>query len=519
LRFEYVAAGETFTVGLTSDGRVVGWGRSVVEVDGTQYSITPYPLDVTDAVQLAVHKHYTLVAHRDGKISLWGDEQTKLAANIDLTAASHSTVMAINSNGIFVVDHAQQPYWWPFYVRQSGAEDVPIVWPQRIVQAVPLQNSIMLLVTERGESFHLRTNSISKPLPQTMRHDAPIVEMDGYVMGLDGDDKFFMWNGPYPNQPFPMQMPNAVEINVTTLGVMGKANYVMYRLADNTFRLFEEGVESFNYPYEVSSATWMSGSTDSFAVISQSGDFVVWGTYGSNKPITPDWARPLRYVDVPMQYGVHERCTVGVLVDGSFVEWGANGESPCKHQSSLEPSLKGRDIYPRPPANATQLVKVIRPTDRANAIIGLRADGQVVAWGRYGSERLATVPSNATDAIDIVSDGIQIMALRRDGQIVVWDTDKGESLAPAQAMPSRMVRMLASGNVSLRTDGTLVVWTSKDIKEYPGFADAIDVDSYIRQDYVHDNPTIVVLHQDGTITHFGAVYALPNVLRMRMATQ
>ena len=176
-------------------------------------------------------------------------------------------------------------------------------------------------------------------------------------------------------------------------------------------------------------------------------------------------------------------------------------------------------MYPRPPAEATQLIKVVRPGDKTTSVIGLRADGQVVAWGRYGSERPATVPSNATDVIDIVSNGIQIMALRRDGQIVVWDTDKGESLAPAQAMPSRMVRMLASGNVSLRTDGTLVVWTSKDIKEYPGFADAIDVDSYIRWDYVHDNPTIVVLHQDGTITHFGAVYALPNALRMRMATQ
>lgn len=515
LRFEYVAAGETFTVGLTSDGRIVGWGRAVVEVDGTQYSITPYPLDVTDAVQFAVYKHYTLVSHRDGTISLWGDDQTKRAARFDLTVAKYPQQMAISDSGIFVLDQMQQPHWFPFYKSQDAK---PIQWPQGIKKALEVADSNILIVTDSGEVYMLGGNTLSKPIPQKMRHDAPIMSMDGYIMGLDMENKFFMWHEQFPHQPFPMQMNNAVEINIASLGMMNKVNYVFYRLADNTMRMFEHGVESFNYPYEVNSVAWMSDSHDTFAIISLSGELVIWGIYGGNKPITPDWARPLRYVDVPTQYGVHDGCSVGILADGSFVEWGPNGESPCTYQSSLEPSLQGRDIYPRPPIDATQLVKVVRPIGRTKSIIGLRADGRVVTWGRYGQERPATVPSNATDVIDIVAGVTTVMALRRDGQIVLWDTEKGELLAPVEVMPSRMIRITSNGYVSLRTDGTLVVWSTESLQTYPGFADAIDVDSYQQEAYSGEN-TLVVLHQDGTITSFGQVYALPKALRVRMASQ
>jgi hypothetical protein len=266
----------------------------------------------------------------------------------------------------------------------------------------------------------------------------------------------------------------------------------------------------------------MSNDKDYFAVISPSGDMVVWGAADSTRQFVPDWAKPLRYIDLPTPYVFSERCSVGIMADGSFVEWGYEGVSPCRFQFGSEPSLQGRDMYPRPPTDATQLVKVIRPGDKTKSVIGLRADGQVVAWGRYGQARPAMVPANATDVIDIVTGYTQIMALRRDGQIILWDTDKGESLAPAEAMPSRMVRVFQTSlhgevNASLRMDGALVVWSDKFMRIYPGFADAIDVDMYFGYEYVHTQLTFVVLHQNGMITHVGAVYALPNSLRIRMA--
>lgn len=49
-RIRKIVAGETFSVGLTESGRVVGWGQAVVNRDGSQLAITPYPLDVSNAV-------------------------------------------------------------------------------------------------------------------------------------------------------------------------------------------------------------------------------------------------------------------------------------------------------------------------------------------------------------------------------------------------------------------------------------------------------------------------------------
>jgi hypothetical protein len=530
--YRKIAAGDTFSVALTETGRVVGWGQATVDVDGTMYAITPYPPDVTDAVDIYAFGHMTLIIHQDGAISLWGDDETKKAASFSFDVMNPKQVVMSNT-GLLFVDEQGGVQWFSFYPKNVEYRTLPMAWPASVAQAVLTSNGSVVLITSTNDVYVFHDSvGISDPIDTKLLSDAPILAFGYHVVALNEQKELevLQMNGdiglkPWQH-PFPIRMPNAVELSVKVIGSeISKQAEIIYRYLDNSVRLFANGVELLNYPYGVADVAWIGSDTGYFSVISPSGRAVVWGSSDNRRQYIPDWATSLKYLDLPTEYVFSESCTIGILTDGSPIEWDDKGNSPCRYQMGDDPLLQGKEMFPRPPVEATNLIKVLRPADKTRAIIGLRADGQVVAWGRYGTSRPATVPTNATDVVDIDQGSTEILALRRDGQIVMWDIDKGESLAPEFAMPSRMIRVFRTWlsedyYASIRQDGTLVVWSGNKKFEYPGMSDAIDVDMYFGMNMMDDNAvSFVVLHQDGSITHVGSLLAFPDALRNRTDQQ
>lgn len=535
-QYTKIAAGDTFSVALTNTGRVVGWGQATVDVNGTTYAITPYPPDVTDAVDVYAFGHMTLITHQDGTVSLWGDDETKKAASFSLDGVSNPKQVVISNRGILLIDNQGGVQWFSFYPKNTDNRTQPMVWPSSVARAVLTANESMLLITTTNEVYFFKDSvGISGPLDTKLLSDAPMLVFGQYVLALNDKTELDVlrigYEQPYVTpwkHPFPRRMENAAELNVKAIGEMTQQTQVIYRYADNTVKLFAEGVELLNYPYSVTEVSWIGDEKGYFSVIAPNGQAVIWGAVDSRRQFIPEWAPALRYIDLPTEYVFSEACTIALALDGALVEWDANGNTPCRFQMGDDPILQGKEMFPRPPAEATNLVKVIRPADKTKAIIGLREDGQVIAWGRYGDNRPATVPVNATDVVDIAQSYTEMLALRRDGQIVMWDMDKGETLAPDFAMPSRMIRVFRTWlgqyyYASLRQDGTLAIW-SGDVKyEYPGMSDVVDIDMYFGIN-TNDDMTLVntaaasfvALRGDGTITHLGAFLAFPDALRVRM---
>lgn len=527
-RIRKIVAGDTFSVGLTESGHVVGWGQAVVNRDGAQLAITPYPLNVSNAVDIAAYGHMTLVHHQDGAVSVWGDDETRLTAHIAWDTIRQPTRMVMNASGMMFLDNQGHVAWFSLYPKNAENRTKPLEMPTDIAQIVPISQEAMMLVTENNDVYIFKdTMGVAGPVDLKIHARAPIADMDDYIFAVNehselevlrfsGESLLTRWKS-----PIPQQMPNAVEMSVKIIGTdFEKTTQVIYRYKDTSVHVFADGEEILNYPYSVSSVAWIGDENGIFSVISPSGTAVVWGAADNSRQFVPEWAHPLRYLDLPTEYVFSEICTVGILADGSFVEWDYSGNTPCRYQRDLEPSKQGREMFPKPPVDAQKLVKVIRPKDKTQLVIGLREDGRIVAWGQNGENRPATVPVNAeNDVVDIANGYTSILALRNDGQIVMWDLDKGESLAPANAMPSQMIRVfygfVDTYYVSLRTDGTLVVWTGKETFEYPGMYDVVDIEMYSGRGPDSEIPSFVVLHRDGMLSHVGVVWAIPPTLQIR----
>lgn len=528
-RVSKIVAGDTFSVGLTESGLVVGWGQAIVNRDGSQFGITPYPLNVSDAVDIEAYGHMTLVHHQNGTVSIWGDDETKQTTTFTLDTIQNPKKMVMDATGVMFLDNQGGVQWFSFYPKNAESRTKPVVWPSDVAQIVSIsQNAILLVTTDKDGYVFKDTVGVSDILEFKFDPRAPILDMNGYIFAVNEQSELEVlqsgggllltrWKSPIPRQ-----MLNAVEMSVKMIGTdFEKTMQIIYRYKDTSVRVFSNNEELLNYPYSVSSAAWIGDDNGIFSVISPRGQAVVWGAADNSRQLVPEWAQPLRYLDLPTEYVFSEICSVGILVDGSFVEWDYSGNTPCRYQRGTEPALQGREMFPRPPVDAQKLVKVIRPKDKTQLVLGLRDDGRVVAWGQNGENRPATVPVNAEkDVVDIANGYTRVLALRKDGQIVMWDLDKGESLAPDSAMPSQMIRVFTgfidTYYASLRQDGTLVVWTDKAMYEYPGMYDVVDIEMYSGRSAELEVPSFITLHRDGTISHVGVIWAIPQSLHAWM---
>jgi len=87
--------------------------------------------------------------------------------------------------------------------------------------------------------------------------------------------------------------------------------------------------------------------------------------------------------------------------------------------------------------------------------MGLKTDGTVVEWGLY----VPSIPSNATNVIQIAVGGAHYMALKADGTVVVWgDNTYGQTNVPPGL--SNVVAIAAGwyNSMALQTNGTVIVW-------------------------------------------------------------
>jgi len=165
--------------------------------------------------------------------------------------------------------------------------------------------------------------------------------------------------------------------------------------------------------------------------------------------------------------------------DGTVVAWGRN------------------DFGQAGPPVGLKDVVAIDTGDRFS--MALKSDGEVVAWGENGFG-ITSPPFGLADVVAISAGAYHALALRSDGTVVAW----GDSFSGATTVPPGLrgvVAIEAGYNISyaVKSDGTIVTWgfgAFSDPFPPPGIADVVRISS--------GSSHQIAFRPDGTVVAWGS---------------
>jgi len=237
---------------------------------------------------------------------------------------------------------------------------------------------------------------------------------DSHVLGLRADGTVVTWavrNG------FIAPVPPGLD-HIVAIAAGSSFNLAL----DRSGRIHGWGADNHvsretivNPPGWLTNVVSITAGYDSSAALTSDGYLIQWGSSHLG-----NLSGPL-YPPSPRSYAIGQQFLVVAEGSGRLNGWGYN----------LDGAL-------RIPAGATNLVQVDAGT--FGHVVGLRADGQVLAWGNGGLGR-TLVPSNLGNVVQVAAGYQHSVALRSDGSSVTW----GEPAAHPASPPQRSFR-IAAGN-------------------------------------------------------------------------
>lgn len=135
--------------------------------------------------------------------------------------------------------------------------------------------------------------------------------------------------------------------------------------------------------------------------------------------------------------GMH---SIVLKANGEVIGWGRNQEGQCNI----------------PPAAQSGVVAVSAGYAHSMA---LKADGTVIAWGSTAYNRCA-VPADLNNAIAIAAGNMHSLALRSDGTIVGWGNTNAAALSNLPLGLDHVIAIASTNShcLALKDDGTVVAW-------------------------------------------------------------
>lgn len=505
-----VAAGETHSMVLRSNGTVLSWG-----------SISNVPTDVTNVIAIAAGLNHNLVLRGDGRVRAWGNTADPGLTNLP---TSLSNVVAIAAGSLHNVILRSNGTVFASGSNTHGQSTVPTNLTQVVAVAAGPTHSMALrkdgsVVIWGLSSFPVANHSY---VPSSLSNKEPVISLvagtlDNLAVRWNGRLFSWNWNGP---TKIPAAATNVVAAAAGTncyfavrgdgtivswsLGPSGLINVPLaarnvfavavgprhalavtgdgaprifgptsYRVSDAvgnplSLKARVNGIEPFSYQWFADGQPMANETNAAVRRIAALGTdnvsyhFVVSNALGSAT------SAPAKIRILPVnvwghnsgnQRGIPDLVTnavaiaaggfhlLGVRENGAVVAWGKNSDK----QVSVPP----------------QATNVVTVAAGGNHSLALRADGSVVAWGR-NFDGQTNVPSSATNVIAVAAGSMHSVALKADGTVVAWGHGVyGETNVPATL---RDVTAIAAGyhhNLALKKDGTVVAWGNDEEYSVP----------------------------------------------------
>lgn len=444
--FIAIAGGETHSVALTRDGRVLAWGANF---DG-QLNL---PSSVTRGVAAITAGGRFTAALKAGEVIVWGGTNHQLsapsAARFDVAriAAGWDHMLALKSDGSVLA-------WGS---NDFGQRNTPPEASANI-KAIAAGYSHSLALTESGEVIAWGTDRPGAPVgqeavvPDAARSEVvAIAAAFRYSLALKSDGSVIGWgNG----------VPPGVAAVVAPVGsgvaALGAGYHHMAFLAEGGVRVIADG-GWFDYgqadipPAALAGVAAVATGHNHTLALKEDGTVVAWGA-GSKEDSGENVVAYLHrgQCAVPSVLGKEVAAlaadfnhTLALLANGEVHAWGFNNHG----QTSIPP-------------DARTSVKGIAAGNLHS--VALRTDGRVVAWGG-NTEGQCDVPDTALSGVkSIAASGVQTVALKENGNVIAWGNQYlGGLTIPPQDQGN--IAAIAAGYeflLAVKDDGSTVAWGS-----------------------------------------------------------
>ncbi len=434
-----IAAGEEFAMALRSDGSVITWGDGVL-------GDTSVPASVTNAVAIGAGYIHGLAILSNGTVVAWGDNNSG-QTNVPSSVTNAVAVAGGSSHSLALTSQGSVIAWGD---NSSGQTNVPVSATNVVAIAAGAIHNVALrangTVIAWGYNGDGETNVPSNVTNAVAigagAYDSFAVLTNGSVVGW-GLDNFNETNVPasvtnaiavtggygYGLVLVPTILPPTISCPNTTRTSCTDTNGTS---ADVTVSVTDEDGNAVRVIWYVNGAAYQTNS--------------VLGTGGAtstNVTLTADFSEPGPYsIFASASDGRTSavNCVTELDVDtaGTVFGWG----SAAFGQTNV-------------PASVTNAVAVSEGTEHVLALTG---GGTIVSWGD-DSEGEIDVPSGATNVVAIATGYFFSLALQSDGTVLGWGNNSFlQTNVPASV--SNAVAIAAGGyhGLALLANGTVVGW-------------------------------------------------------------
>ena len=410
-----IAAGGRYSLALTAEGRVVGWG--LLDIDGHRMTI---PGTLSNVVAIAAGYDHSLALRVDGRVVGWGENwggQTTIPnglSRVVAIAAGRGHSLALTAEGR-VVGWGANNY---------GQRTIPSGLTNAVAIAAGALHS--LAVTTEGRVVGW---GIMDFIPSGLSNVVAIAAGEYHSLALTADGRVFGWGYDDSGQTtIPSGLSNVVAI--------------------------------------------AAGSYHSLAVTTE-GRVVGWGRNGDGQTASPSGLSNV----VTIAAGCSSYHSLALTAEGRVVGWGLSGEGQTTSPSGLSNAVaiaagqfhslaltaEGRvvgygynnDGQTTSPSNLSNVVAIAAGRQHSMA---LTAEGQVVGWGdnRFGQ---TTIPSNLSNVVAIAAADLHGLALTADGRVVGWgDNYSGQTTSPSGLSNVVAIAAGALHSLALTAEGRVVGW-------------------------------------------------------------
>lgn len=400
------AAGWSHIVALKSDGTVVEWG-----VDSSPAVVA----GLSNVVAVAAGGEHSVALKADGTVVAWGQNfvgQTNVPAGLSdviaISAAEYHT-LALKKDGTLVA-------WGTYYL----GEDV-----------TPPQNLSNVVAIATSASRDAVISALSVPPPITYPNQAYIFSGESFspvpgafnvkALAIEGDTVLAVTrDGRVVASGFQddmlEQIPNAVAVGL---------NYTMGAALTADGKVIEVGGGSLQPPGLTNviaidvSGQFNDDDLDYKLAVTADGRVVTWGRYEF-------WYPPSAEIPGVTTAAGGWSHIVALKGDGTVVEWDMDNA----------------------PAVVGGLSNVVAVAAGGTHSVALKADGTVVAWGQnyFGQ---TNVPAGLSAVVAIAASEYQTLALKRDGTLVAWGQDYFGGNATIPPNLANVVAIASGGSINL----------------------------------------------------------------------
>jgi alpha-tubulin suppressor-like RCC1 family protein len=181
-----IAGGDTHSLALKSDGRVAAWGYP------NSYGVTNVPSNLSNVVKIAAGSYHNLILNSDGHVTAWGNNssgQTNVPSglsNVVAIAAGYSHSLALTTGGEVVA-------WGG---NGLGQTDVPSGLSNVVEIAAGYYHNLARTSDGRivswGDNYSGQTN-----VPGGLTNVAKIAAGGDHSLALTGDGRAVVWGDSY----------------------------------------------------------------------------------------------------------------------------------------------------------------------------------------------------------------------------------------------------------------------------------------------------------------------------------